>query len=174
MVSQRGKQRNGCQLMQAGLVVHDRQVSFSQAAVATKGEVSYFLLQSPCQVIMNQISEQTLLPMSAPIQQAFTSKEPQNQFICYVKSVKPQLPVFLGVLSPCLKGPLKTDTTGTSLVVQWLRLHAPNAGGLGSIPGQGTRSHMLQLGTHTTSKRSLSTMTNSRHAAMKTQYGLNK
>ena len=32
--------------------------------------------------------------------------------------------------------------TGTSLVVQWLRLHAPKAGGPGSIPGQGTRSHM--------------------------------
>ena len=32
--------------------------------------------------------------------------------------------------------------TGTSLVVQWLRLRAPNAGGPGSIPGQGTRSHM--------------------------------
>ncbi|TEA33613.1 hypothetical protein DBR06_SOUSAS3910181, partial [Sousa chinensis] len=32
-----------------------------------------------------------------------------------------------------------------SLVVQWLRLHAPKAGGLGSIPGQGTRSHMPQL-----------------------------
>ena len=31
---------------------------------------------------------------------------------------------------------------GTSLVAQWLRLRAPNAGGLGSIPGQGTRSHM--------------------------------
>ena len=31
---------------------------------------------------------------------------------------------------------------GTSLVVQGLRLRAPNAGGLGSIPGQGTRSHM--------------------------------
>ena len=31
---------------------------------------------------------------------------------------------------------------GISLVTQWLRLHAPNAGGLGSIPGQGTRSHM--------------------------------
>ena len=30
----------------------------------------------------------------------------------------------------------------TSLVVQWLR--APNAGGLGLIPGQGTRSHMMQ------------------------------
>ena len=25
---------------------------------------------------------------------------------------------------------------GTSLVVQWLRLHASNAGGTGSIPGQ--------------------------------------
>ena len=32
--------------------------------------------------------------------------------------------------------------TGTSLVVQWLRLYAPNAGCLGSIPGQGTRSRM--------------------------------
>ena len=31
---------------------------------------------------------------------------------------------------------------GTSLVVQWLRLCPPNAGGLGSIPGQGTRCHM--------------------------------
>ena len=27
---------------------------------------------------------------------------------------------------------------------QWLRLHTPNAGGSGSIPGQGTRSHMPQ------------------------------
>ena len=34
---------------------------------------------------------------------------------------------------------------GTSLIVQWLRLYAPNAGALGSIPDQGTRSHMLQL-----------------------------
>ena len=33
----------------------------------------------------------------------------------------------------------------TSLSVRWLRLHAPNAGGLGSIPGQGTRSCMLPL-----------------------------
>ncbi|TEA38685.1 hypothetical protein DBR06_SOUSAS610021, partial [Sousa chinensis] len=32
-----------------------------------------------------------------------------------------------------------------SLVVQWLRLRAPNSGGLDSIPGQGTGSHMLQL-----------------------------
>ena len=33
----------------------------------------------------------------------------------------------------------------TSTVVQWLRLCTPNAGGRGSIPGQGTRVHMLQL-----------------------------
>ena len=32
-----------------------------------------------------------------------------------------------------------------SLVVQWLRLCAPNSGDLGSIPGQGTRSHRPQL-----------------------------
>ena len=35
--------------------------------------------------------------------------------------------------------------TETSLVAQWLRLHAPNAGGPGLIPGQGTWSHMPQL-----------------------------
>ena len=34
---------------------------------------------------------------------------------------------------------------GTSLVVQWLRLWTPNAGGAGSIPWQGVRSHMPQL-----------------------------
>ena len=31
---------------------------------------------------------------------------------------------------------------GTFLVVQWLRLCTPNAGGLGLIPGRGIRSHM--------------------------------
>ena len=31
---------------------------------------------------------------------------------------------------------------GTTLVVQWVRLHAPNVGGPSSIPGRGTRSHM--------------------------------
>ena len=34
---------------------------------------------------------------------------------------------------------------GTSLVAQWLRLCAPISRGLGSIPGQGPRSHALQL-----------------------------
>ena len=36
----------------------------------------------------------------------------------------------------------KTEWSGTSLVVQWLGLHSPNARGPGSIPGQGTRPHM--------------------------------
>ena len=37
---------------------------------------------------------------------------------------------------------LKMEVPGTSLVAQWIRLRTPNAGGLGSTPGQGTRSHM--------------------------------
>ena len=32
--------------------------------------------------------------------------------------------------------------TRTSLVFHWLRFHAPNAGGPGSIPGQRTSSYM--------------------------------
>ena len=38
--------------------------------------------------------------------------------------------------------------SGTSVVVQWLRLCAPNAGGPGLIPGWGARSCMLQLRVH--------------------------
>ena len=40
---------------------------------------------------------------------------------------------------------LKKHQAGTSLVVQWLQLAAPNTGGLGLIPGRGTRSHVSQL-----------------------------
>ena len=40
-----------------------------------------------------------------------------------------------------------TSLIGTSLVVQWLRLQSPNAGGPGTIPGLGTRSHMTPLST---------------------------
>ena len=40
---------------------------------------------------------------------------------------------------------LKTLQSGISLVVQWPTLHAPKARGLGFIPAQGTRFHMLQL-----------------------------
>ena len=43
-----------------------------------------------------------------------------------------------------IRSPVKNQKRGTSPAVQWLRLCEPNAGGRGSIPGQGTRSHMPQ------------------------------
>ena len=46
-----------------------------------------------------------------------------------------------------LKSPV---SRGIFLVVQWLRLCTPNARGLGSIPIQGTRSHLPQLKTLST------------------------
>ena len=49
---------------------------------------------------------------------------------------------------------IKIYRAGTSLVAQWLRLCAPNAGGPGLIPGPGTRSHMLAAtkSSHATTK----------------------
>ena len=41
--------------------------------------------------------------------------------------------------------PNQKKIIGASLVVLWLRFHAPNAGGSGSIPGQGTRSHAPEV-----------------------------
>ena len=35
-----------------------------------------------------------------------------------------------------------SELKGTSLVVQWLRLHAPNSETLGFTSGQGTRTHV--------------------------------
>ena len=43
------------------------------------------------------------------------------------------------------KAHVKKEALRDFPVVQWPRLHVPNAGGPGSIPGQGTRSHRLQL-----------------------------
>ena len=59
----------------------------------------------------------------------------------------PVIPVQLsGAVVICnMLGQPKQRTNRTSLVVQWLRLCTLNAGGLGSIPGQGTRSHILQV-----------------------------
>ena len=39
----------------------------------------------------------------------------------------------------------KEAEVGTSLAAHWLRLRTSKAGGVGLIPGQGTRSHMPQL-----------------------------
>ena len=41
----------------------------------------------------------------------------------------------------------KNVNPGTSLAVQWLRLHAPNTEGLGSILSWGNRFHMPQFKT---------------------------
>ena len=51
-------------------------------------------------------------------------------------------------------GSCKNSPWGTSLVMQWLRLCAPTAGGPGSIPSQGTRFHMSASTTssHATTK----------------------
>ena len=55
---------------------------------------------------------------------------------------------------------IKTALQVTSLVVQWLRLCAPNAGSLGSIPGQGTRPYMPQFkSSHATTRASLMAQT---------------
>ena len=54
-----------------------------------------------------------------------------------------------GEKGPCLYFlSIKVRTKGTPQLVQWLGLHSPSAGGLVSIPGQGTRSHVRQLRVH--------------------------
>ena len=55
------------------------------------------------------------------------------------------------------------------MVVHWLRLPSLNAGGLGLIPGHGTRSHMPQLSVHM-----LQLISKIPHAATKTQYSQKK
>ena len=57
---------------------------------------------------------------------------------CFSKCVVPRA-------SHTSKELVRNAGSGTSLMAQWLRLRTPNAGGPGSIPGQGTRSHMPQL-----------------------------
>ena len=48
---------------------------------------------------------------------------------------------------------------GTSLAVQWLRLHASDAGGAGSIPGQGTKiPHAARRGQKKKEKKIIYTM----------------
>ncbi|TEA38612.1 hypothetical protein DBR06_SOUSAS110536, partial [Sousa chinensis] len=55
-----------------------------------------------------------------------------------------------------------------SLVVQWVGLCVPNAGGLGSIPGRGARSHMhAQLGVCMPQLKAPHATTGSLHATAK-------
>ena len=59
-----------------------------------------------------------------------------------------------GLSGRCIVSPSKIivcyqeGKEGTSKMFQWIRICTPNAGGPGSIPGQGTRTCMLQLTVH--------------------------
>ena len=65
----------------------------------------------------------------------------------------------------CLK--VKKQQQGISLMVQWLRLSAPNAEGLGSIPGWGTRSHVRLLKTPRATSKTQHGQTNKNHQQAK-------
>ena len=65
---------------------------------------------------------------------------------------------------------VKKKEEGTSLVVQWLGLCAPNAGGPGSVPGQGARSHLPQLRVCMPQLKILHAATKIPHTATKTQH----
>ena len=43
-------------------------------------------------------------------------------------------------VSPHTSNSYQKDSSGPSLVVQWLRIHAFTARGMGSIPGQGNKT----------------------------------
>ena len=76
--------------------------------------------------------------------------------------LSPYYLLFLPHFSPVSSSKQRTKVTlRTSLAVQWVRFRAPNAGGLGSIPGQGTRSRMHA------STMSLDATTKSLHVATK-------
>ena len=61
-------------------------------------------------------------------------------------SLEPTKPLFSSAsLGWVFSFPNNKYSLGLLRWVQWLRLHIPNAGGLNSIPGQGTRSHMPQI-----------------------------
>ena len=62
---------------------------------------------------------------------------------------------------------MKKKLPGASLMDQWVRLCALNAGGLGSISGQGTRSRILQLRVYMLKLKIL-------HAAAKTWHSQKK
>ena len=67
--------------------------------------------------------------MASPIIGSFT-----HTFFSFAFKAIKQVPLSLD--------DLKASAPGTSLVVEWLRLHASKAGGAGLIPGWGTKSYV--------------------------------
>ena len=61
----------------------------------------------------------------------------------------------------------KDTRLGISLVVQWVRLWAPNEGGPGLIPDQGIRPHVPQLRVWVLQLKILRTATKTRHSQIK-------
>ena len=57
---------------------------------------------------------------------------------------RPVAPLVRPTSVNCSDGYFLNWVVGTSLVVQWLRLHAPSERGPGTTPGQGARAHMPQ------------------------------
>ena len=55
------------------------------------------------------------------------------------------LPIPVDSTPSSISSPFKILTLGTPMVVQRLRLYAPNTGGSSTIPDQGTRPQMPQL-----------------------------
>ena len=74
--------------------------------------------------------------------------KPQKEALCLQEIKQNVRGLFLGIFLPFFSAdllPLRIRKLGTSLVVQLLRLCAPNAGSQGSTPARGTSSHMPQL-----------------------------
>ena len=94
----------------------------------------YFLLSghlSASSIIHYKLNSMALISLQQTLK---TSRERKEQAVAYTHTHS------------------QSGLAGTSLLVQWLRLPAPIAGGPGSIPGQGTRSHVPQL-RHSTAKK---------------------
>ena len=72
---------------------------------------------------------------------SFSSSYPRKSSI---HSVEMAAPSFIFSIGGKEHQAMKGDVLGTPLVVQWLRFCAPNARGLGSIPGQRSAFHMPQ------------------------------
>ena len=83
------------------------------------------------------------LPFYSPIDLPDTGIKPRspalqgNSLVCPTREahVQVQIPIQIYFLISAMRV--------TFLMVQWLRFHLPNAGGVGQIPDQEQRSHML-------------------------------
>ena len=83
----------------------------------------------------------TLISPPLPQHELETHLSPQR---CWLGGLR-RMVILVGVYLTSVVQCLKHLRIGPSLVVHWLRHCSPNAGGPGSIPGQGTRFHKLQL-----------------------------